>query len=53
MIKVKVLISKSSTDVVTNHAACDTKEVRKLLKRLNAKKSCGIDKIPARLLKDC
>ena len=25
-----------STDVVTNHVACDIKEVRKLLKRLNA-----------------
>ena len=50
---ISVLISKSSTDAVTNHVACDNKEVRKLLKRLNAGKSCGIDKIPARLLKDC
>ena len=31
---------------------CDTKEVHKLLKCLNANKSCGIDKIPARLLKE-
>ena len=32
--------------------ACDTKEVRKLLKRPNANKFCGIDKIPTRLLKE-
>ena len=31
---------------------CDTKEVPKLLKHLNANKSCGIDKIPAHLLKE-
>ena len=31
---------------------CDTKEVQKLLSCLNANKSCGVDKIPARLLKE-
>ena len=30
----------------------DTKEVQKLLSCLNANKSCGVDKIPARLLKE-
>ena len=32
--------------------ACDTKGVGKLLKGLNANKSCEIDNIPARLLKE-
>ena len=31
---------------------CGTKEVQNLLSRLNANKSCGVDKIPARLLKE-
>ena len=31
---------------------CDTKEVQKLLSCLNANKSCAVDKIPARLLKE-
>ena len=31
---------------------CDTKEVQKLLSCLNANKSCGVDKIPARLLNE-
>ena len=31
---------------------CHTKEVQKLLSCLNANKSCGVDKIPARLLKE-
>ena len=31
---------------------CGTKEVQNLLNRLNANKSCGVDKIPARLLKE-
>jgi len=39
-------------DVLTNHVTCDTKEVQKLLNRLNANMSCGVDKIPARLLKE-
>ena len=31
---------------------CDTKEVQKLLSCLNGNNSCGVDKIPARLLKE-
>ena len=41
-----------SFEDVTNHVTCDTKEVQKLLSCLNANKSCGVDKIPARLLKE-
>ena len=31
---------------------CDTKEVQELLSCLKANKSCGVDKIPARFLKE-
>ena len=31
---------------------CNTKEVQKLLIHLNVNKSCGVDKIPARVLKE-
>ena len=41
-----------SFEDVINHMTCDTKEVQKLLSCLNANKSCGVDKIPARLLKE-
>ena len=49
---IQIDLQDSRLHVLTNHVTCDTKEVQKLLNRLNANKSCGVDKIPARLLKE-
>ena len=52
VIILKTGLQESSIDVFTNHVTSDTKKVHKLLNRLKANKSCGVDKILARLLKE-
>lgn len=45
-------LQDSRLDVLTNHVTRGTKEIQKLLNQLNANNSCGVDKMPARLLKE-